>query len=127
MDEPHSIVNVIRVTRPDTLLVRAYCPVLRARGEFSIVVAGVWTYDNATSHIVDWCEVHADAGRLRLVAMDYLRDEYGRMVADLADVNSGETLSGYLMSVGAARSRPHHLLETMGSLMASQEPDHAGG
>lgn len=127
MEEPHSIVSVTRVTRSDTLQVRAYCPLVRARCEIPVVVAGVWCNSDATNHIVDWCEIHADAGRLKLIPYDYMRDEYGRMVADIADIQSGETLSAYLISVGVAKSRPHHMLEVMGTMIASREPDHDDG
>lgn len=127
MEEPHSIVSVTRVTRDDTIQVRAFCPLARARCEISVVVAGVWCTADAANHIVDWCEIHADAGRLKLMPFDYMRDEYGRLVADIADIQSGETLSAYLISVGVAKSRPHHMLEVMGLMMASREPDNADG
>lgn len=127
MEDPHPIVNVTRITRHDTLFARVYCPLTRARAEVAVTPAGVWCGHDATDHIVDWCEIHADAERLRLVPYDYFRDEYGRLVADLADPQSGETLTAYLISVGAAKERPHHLLEVMGSYMSSREPDNADG
>jgi hypothetical protein len=127
MDESHSIVTVSRVTRSDTLHCRAYCPMLRARGDVAITPAGVWCGHDATDHILDWCEIHADAERLKLLPYDYLRDEYGRLVADLADIQSGETLSAYLLSIGVAKPRPHHMLEVMGAYMSSREPDNDGG
>ena len=68
MDESHSIVTVSRVTRHDTLNCRAYCPMLRARGDVAITLAGVWCGHDATDHILDWCEIHADAERLKLRA-----------------------------------------------------------
>jgi len=127
MEEPKPIVTVTRVTRNDTLMCRAYCPLARSRHEFAVSVAGVWCHHDAMQHIVDWCEIHADHERLRLMPYDYIRDEYGRMVADLSDIQSGETLSAYLLSVGAAKPRPHHMLEVMGSFMSSREPDDANG
>jgi hypothetical protein len=127
MEDTHSIVTVTRVTRDDTLQVRAYCPLSRARCEIAVVIAGVWCQADAANHIVDWCEIHADAERLMLVPHDYIRDEYGRMVADLADRQTGETLSSYLLSMGAAKPRPNHVLEVIGNLMASREPDNADG
>lgn len=127
MDETHSIVTVSRVTRHDTLQCRVYSPLLRARCDIALTPAGVWCLYHATDHILDWCEIHADAERLKLMPFDFLRDEFGRLVADLADIQSGETLSAYLISIGAAKPRPHHILEVMGAYMSSREPDNASG
>jgi hypothetical protein len=127
MDEPNTVVSVTRVTRNDTLFARVYCPLAKARLEVPVTLAGVWCHHDAMQHIVDWCEIHADAERLRLMPHEYIRDEYGRLVADLADIQSGETLSAYLISIGVAKPRPHHLLEVMGAFMASREPDNVDG
>jgi hypothetical protein len=127
MDESNPIVTISRVTRSDTLLVKTYCPLSRSRYEMAVTVAGVWCHHDAMQHIVDWCEIHADAERLRLIPYDCIRDEYGRLVADLADIQSGETLSAYILSVGAGKHRPHHMLEVMGAYMSSREPDNADG
>lgn len=127
MEESQPIVTVSRVTRNDTLLCKTYCPLSRSRYEVAVTVAGVWCHHDAMQHIVDWCEIHADAERLRMIPYDYIRDEYGRVVADLADIQSGETLSQYLLSVGAAKARPHHMLEVMGAYMSSREPDNVDG
>jgi hypothetical protein len=83
--------------------------------------------DDAKEHIIDWCELHADAERLKLVTYDHMRDEYGRLMGDLADIQSGETLTSYLLSVGVAKSRPHHILEMLGVLLSSSEVEDAGG
>lgn len=127
MEDTQPIVTVSRVTRNDTLFVRMYCPLSRAKTEIAVTPAGVWCLHNATDHIVDWCEIHADSDRLKLVPCDFFRDEYGRLVADLADPQSGETLTSYLLSLGVAKERPHHLLEVMGTYMSSREPDNADG
>ena len=127
MDESHPIVTVSRVTRSDTLMCKAYCQLARSRQEIAVTVAGVWCHHDAMQHIVDWCEIHADAERLKLIPCDYIRDDYGRLVADLADIQTGETLSAYILSVGAGKPRPHHMLEVMGAYMSSMEPNDADG
>jgi hypothetical protein len=48
-------------------------------------------------------------------------------MADLADIQTGETLTSYLLSVGVAKSRPHHILEMLGILLSSSEVEDAGG
>lgn len=127
MDEQNPIITVSRVTRHDTVMCKVYCPLSRSRSEVAVTVAGVWCFHDAMQHIVDWCEIHADAERLRLLPYDFIRDEYGRLVADIADIQSGETLSAYLLSVNAGKPRPHHMLEVMGSYMSSREPENADG
>ena len=127
MEESNPIVTVSRVTRCDTLLCKTYCPLSRSRYEIAVSLAGVWCNHDAMPHIVDWCEIHADHERLRLMPYDYIRDEYGRLVADLADIQSGETLSAYLIANDVAKPRPHHMLEVMGAFMSSREPDNVDG
>jgi hypothetical protein len=127
MDESNHIVTVTRVTRSDTILVKTYCPLSRSRFELAATLAGVWCHHDAMQHIIDWCEIHADSERLKMIPYDYIRDEYGRLVADFADIQSGETLSAYILSVGAGKARPHHMLEVMGAYMSSMEPNDADG
>lgn len=100
---------------------------MQARYTTYLTPMGVWCNEDAKNHIVDWCELHADGDRLKLVTYDFMRDEYGRMIADLADIQSGEVLSDYLLQVGAATPRPHHLMEALHSMLDAKEVDDAGG
>jgi hypothetical protein len=127
MEEPNPIAVVTRVLRHDTLQARVWMPLIQSRCTVHITPAGVWCDDTAKDHIVDWVELHADAERIRLVPFDYLRDEYGRLIADLADIQTGECLSEYLINVGAAKPRPHHLMEALHALVDSREVDDVGG
>lgn len=126
MEEPHAIAHVLRVVGHDTLQMRTWCPLTQARSTLYATLCGVSCREDAKEHIIDWCEIHADAERLRLVSYDYLRDEYGRLLVDLADINSGETLSAYLISLGAAESRPKHIMDMLGVMLTSREVDDAG-
>lgn len=123
MDEQESVAQVIRVTRPDTLLVRTTCPQLQSRVSMYVVLEGVRPRPEARGHIIDWVEIHADADRLRLVSVDWLRDDYGRLLGDLADIQSGELLTDYLLSVGVAEPYEHHVTDVWESLLRSQEPE----
>lgn len=116
--------QVIRVTRPDTLMVRTHVPQLQSQATVYCVVAGVSCEPTATEHIIDWVEAHQDFGRIRLVT-DWLRDTHGRVLADLADMQSGESLSSYLIDCGAAKPYDTHVLDTFREMMESQEPDDA--
>lgn len=127
MDDPHSIAHVLRVIRYDTLQIRTWCPVSQSRITVYMTPCGVWCLDDAKEHILDWCEVHADAERLGLVTFDYLRDEYGRLMADLSDIQTGETLTSYLIDVGVAKDRPHHIMEMLGVMLSAGEVEDAGG
>lgn len=118
--------QVIRVTRPDTLMVRTHVPQLQAQATVYCVVAGAACESNARESIIDWVELHADFGRLALVT-DWLRDSYGRVLADLADLGTGETLAAYLISQGAAKKWDTHYLDTFRELMEAEEPDDACG
>lgn len=117
--------QVIRVTRPDTLMIRVYVPQSHSQNTIHAVVAGVSCEPAARQDILDWVEIHADFGRLRLVT-DWLRDTYGRVLADLADVVSGETLASYLVGQGSAKPWDTHYLDTFRELMEAEEPDDAG-
>lgn len=126
MDEPQSVATVIRVLRYDTLQIRTWCPVIQARAVVFMTPAGVWCEDAAKEHIVDWCEIHSDAERLKLVTFDYMRDDYGRLIANLADLQSGETLSDYLVKACVAKARPHHLLDAFSCMLTAGEVEDAG-
>lgn len=117
--------QVVRVTRPDTLMVRTHVPQLQSQTTVYCVVAGVSCEPTAREHIIDWVEAHQDFGRIRLVT-DWLRDSHGRVLADLADIQSGESLSSYLIDQGAAKQYGTHYVDTFRELMEAEEPDDAG-
>lgn len=123
MDLPESVATVIRVTRNDTIFIRSVCPMLQSKVSLYMTPAGVWCGDNCADAIIDWVECHADAERLKLIPFDWMRDEHGKLIADLADIQSGEQLTDYLVSCGAAKPRPHHMLDAMYSLMGAKEPE----
>lgn len=123
MEKPESIAEVVRVLRYDTLQIRTVIPQVQSRLTVYMTPCGVWCYDECKSHMCDWCELHADAGRLKLVNYDWLRDDYGRLLGDLADIQSGELLTDYLVSVNAAKPRPHHYCDVLYALLGSAEVD----
>jgi endonuclease YncB( thermonuclease family) len=115
--------QVIRVTRPDTILIRTYSAPVQANVHVHLVLEGVRCKRAARQEILDWVEVHADAERLSLVTWEWFRDSYGRVLGDLADRQTGETLTQWLIDRGVAKSRPDHYLEILRSMVASEEPD----
>lgn len=117
--------QVIRVTRPDTLMVRTHVQPLQAQATVYCVLAGVRCKRATKQHIVDWVEIHQDHGRLRLVT-DWLRDPHGRALADLADLQSGETLTGWLIEQRVAAPWPSHYMDVFRELMLADEPEDAG-
>jgi hypothetical protein len=123
MEEQSPIAEVIRVLRYDTIQIRVWLPLAQMRAVCYITPAGVWCDCPAKEAIVDWCELHANHDRLFLVTYDNMRDEYGRLIADLADTQSGDRLSSYLVQVGAAKPRPHHLLDAFGTMLQAGEVD----
>lgn len=123
MDSPITVAKVIRVTRRDTVLVRCANPQLASMVAIYLRLCGVRCNKSARQHIIDWVEVHADADRLHLVAFDWIRDEYGRLLGDLSDIRSGEMLTDYLLEVGAAEEDPYHFADVVESLLRAQEPE----
>ncbi len=115
--------QVIRVTRKDTVQLRVMNPQLQSMVATYMAVEGVWCDEHADSAIVDWVEIHADHGRLQLVTFGWVRDEYGRLLGDLCDLQTGECLSDYLVEQKVATPRPHHYMETMMNLMQGKEPE----
>lgn len=120
---PESLAQVIRVPRHDTLMIRTHCPLIQAQVTTYMTPAGVWCDDGCEAAIIDWVELHADAGRLRLETYEWLRDEHGKLLADLVDIQSGETLTHYLIEQGVAKARPHHVVDVMYSMMHAREPE----
>lgn len=123
MELQDSVATVVRVLRYDTMMIRCACPMLQSQITTYMTPAGVWCDTGADDAMIDWVECHADAERLRLVPMDWMRDDCGRLIADLADLQSGELLTNYLVERGAAKPRPHHLLEAMHQMMHAKEPE----
>lgn len=127
MDLPDALTaQVIRVTRPDTLMIRVQVPQTQSRSTVYVAVAGVTCEEHAKQTIVDWVETHADFGRLRIVT-DWMRDSYGRVLADLTDLQSGESLATYLVKQGAAQEYQTHYVDVFRDLMEAGEPDDIGG
>lgn len=127
MDLPEAMTaQVIRVTRPDTLMVRINVPQTQAQTTVYMAVVGVTCDEHAKQTIVDWVETHADFQRLRLIT-DWMRDSYGRVLADLADIQSGETLATYLVSQGVAQDYDTHYVDVFRDLMEAGEPDDPSG
>ena len=121
--EDSSSVRVIRVTRPDTILIRATSALLQSMVSTYMVIEGVTCKPEAVDSIIDWVEIHADAERLNLVAFDWVRDEYGRLLGDLADIQTGETLSAYLIEQGVAAANPNHYMDVIYTLFSGKEPE----
>ena len=84
---------VVRVTRPDTIMIRSSVPQLQSMITHYLVLEGVNCNDEAKAAIVDWCEVHQEGGRFRLLNADWFRDSFGRLLGDLQDLSTGETLT----------------------------------
>jgi hypothetical protein len=118
--------QVIRVTRPDTVMVRTHVPHIQASANIYLVLAGVRCNESARQSIIDWVEMHADFGRLRLLPLDWVRDSYGRVLGDLLDTQTSEPLTGYLIQQECAEPYGDHYLDVMRELMTSEEPDDAG-
>lgn len=114
---------VVRVTRPDTVMIRSAVPQVQSMLTHYLVLEGVNCTDEAKSAIIDWCEVHQEGGRFRLLTADWFRDPYGRLLGDLQDLSSGETLTGYLLENGFASERPNHYAELIEHLLRSEEPE----
>jgi hypothetical protein len=123
MVQPESVAQVIRVTRPDTLLIRTVCPHIQSRVSIYMVLEGIHALPEARPAIIDWVEIHADAERLKLVSTDWVRDDYGRLLGDLADLQSGEMLTDWLLSQGVATPYEHHFTDVMEAMLRSQEPE----
>lgn len=115
MSEPMTAV-LVRVTRPDTLLVRTFVPHVQSMLNVYLVLEGIACQPDAQQEIEDWCEIHADAERLKLITWEWFRDAYGRVLGDLADLETGETLTQWLLDRKVAEPRPDHYLDILRSL-----------
>ena len=123
MDGTEAIAIVVRVTRPDTVLIRTMVPHVQSMLSVYMVLEGVRCKPEAKQAVADWVEIHADADRLRLVHVDWFRDSFGRLLGDLADIQSGETLTQYLLDNHFAVPRPDHYINIVESMLRSVEPE----
>lgn len=110
--------QVIRVTAPDTLMVRVTTPVLMGHTTIYVRLVGVDCQEEAKASIVDWIELYS--GNTSLLVVDWLRDCYGRVLGDLS--NGEEVVTEYLTRIGAATPRPNHTTEVLADLLNSEEP-----
>lgn len=123
MDDEESVAYVLQVTRPDTLKIRVPNIQLGCMTTIYLVLEGVKCGEHADSAIVDWCEMHASFGRLRLHTGTWLRDLYGRVLGDLADPDTGELLTDYLVEAGVAEDYPAHYMDTLNAVIHAKEPE----
>lgn len=124
MEESNALTcEVIRVTRPNTLIVRTMVPPIQSYATTYVVLAGVRCRKAATKEIIDWLEIHGDFGRFELMVFDWLRDSYGRLLAHICDRRTGEPLTAYLLQRGVAVERGNHLEEVMMEMLSAQEPE----
>ena len=116
--------TVIRVTRPNTLLIRMPAPITQSHVSQYMVLHGITvTKKSAETEIIDWVELHSDFGRLSVIIIDWIRDSYGRLLGDLADRRTGERLTTYLLSRKVATDRPDHWLSVIQGMIDSPEPE----
>lgn len=73
--------------------------------------------------IVDWIEVHADHDRVLLDSHEWWRDSYGRLLIDLLDIQSRESLCDYLIDNDFCDEHPDHVLDCLTTMLASREPE----
>lgn len=124
MDETNALsCQVIRVTRPNTLLIRVMNPALQSMVSTYLVLHGVRCQPLAAREIIDWLEIHGDFQRFRLRVCDWVRDSFGRLLGDICDRRSGECLTDYLLQRGVATVRERHLEKVMIDLLNAQEPE----
>lgn len=123
MDGKEPLAIVVRVTRPDTVLIRTMVPHVQSMLSVYMVLEGVKCNTEAQQAVADWVEIHADADRLRLVHIDWFRDSFGRLLGDLADIQSGETVTQYLLDNHYATPRPNHYINIVESMLRSVEPE----
>lgn len=119
MAEPESLATFVRAARADTALIRVFVPHIQSMITTPLLLEGVDCLPEARCEIEDWCEAHADADRLRLIAnRDFFRDSYGRLLGDLADPVTGEVLTDHLIDLGLASAKPNHYLDLIREMMS---------
>lgn len=116
--------TVIRVTRPDTILLRTSVPHIQSQVNLYGVLAGTAGHSvGSRQAICDWVEIHADAGRLILETFDWLRDSSGRLLIDLLDIQSKESLREWLIEKGHCERNDNHVIDVIRDMLNSQEPE----
>lgn len=116
--------TVIRVLRPDTLLIRTMVPQVQSALSMYGVLMGTRDHlDACKSAIVDWVEIHQDHGRLELLTCDWLRDSCGRVLIDLLDLQSKESLVDYLIEHQFCALDGGHVTDVVRDMLLSQEPE----
>lgn len=109
--------QVIRITMPDTIMLRVGCPATQGTSTIYVRLFGVECEAEAKQAIVDWAEVHPQP---TLLVADWLRDCYGRLLGDLVDGQS--SLCEYLVQQGYAEEKDDHYREVVADLLKSEEP-----
>jgi len=123
MEISDALAQVVRVTRRDTVMIRTPCMTSLHLATIYLVLQGVRCRRSAQAAIVDWVELHQDGGRLRFAHADWFRDAFGRLLGDLVDRHTGETLTQYLLDNGFATPRPNHYSDIFEQMLRSQEPE----
>lgn len=124
MDDPESLATVIRVTRPDTLLIRMMVPQVQSMIATHLLLEGVDVCPEAQGAIKDWLALHADGERCRLISGGrFFRDTFGRLLGDLADIRTGEVLTDYLIDTGVAEARPNHFMDLVTEMLIPEGPE----
>jgi len=72
--------------------------------------------------MLDWIELHADNGKLLLDSQEWWRDSYGRLLTDLLDMQTKESMCDYLVDKGFCKYNPNHVYDCLSVLLNSQEP-----
>lgn len=111
------------MTRPNTLLIRTLAEVSQSYTSTYLVLAGVSCAPAAVADVIDWLELHDDFGRYDLIVFDWIRDSFGRLLGNLSDKRTGETLTAYLLQRGTAREKKNHLDDVMRDLLSAEEPE----
>lgn len=115
--------QVIRVTRPDTIVIRTALPAVSATVNMFATPAETKNHKKECAQaILDWVEIHADHDRLQLDFTQYWRDSYGRLLVDLLDLQSKESLCDYLVANDYCEYDPNHVFNVLTDMMYSKEP-----
>lgn len=115
--------EVVRVTRPDTFLLRTFVPsVLQKLCIYATPLATINHTKECQQAMLDWIELHADNGKLLLDSQEWWRDSYGRLLTDLLDMQTKESMCDYLVDKGFCKYNPNHVYDCLSVLLNSQEP-----
>lgn len=115
--------EVVRVTRPDTFLIRTYLPnVSQKLCVYATPIATTNHNKECQQAILDWVEIHSDSGQLLLDSDEWWRDSYGRLLTDLMDMQSKESLCDYLIENKYCDYNANHVYDCLSVLLNSKEP-----